>query len=108
MTGGCAISKRITSSAVITPGGVTGAYGQATKTKLIAVYATKEDDNATNTVKIWDSHDNNTTASDEVIRIELPATGANLEFDMHGALLSDGIYVEISGSGSCGITVCWA
>ena len=45
------------------------------------------------------SHDATVANSDEVARVYLPAAVTNLEHDFHGALLSDGIVVDVDTSG---------
>ena len=72
------------------------------KVRLNSVHITT-DGGATATVKIFDSHDATVANSDEVARVYLPAGVTNLEHDFHGALLSDGIVVDVETSGA---TVC--
>ena len=59
--------------------------------------------NALFTVKIWDSANSTTTSKKEVARLNLHAGGTaqTIEYDFHGAILAQGLYVEFStGSGS--------
>tara|TARA_A100001391_G_scaffold73075_2_gene46927 strand:- start:6453 stop:6752 length:300 start_codon:yes stop_codon:yes gene_type:complete len=72
------------------------------RTKLISIYATSTS-NALFTVKIWDSANSTTTSKKEVARLNLHAGGTaqTIEYDFHGAILAQGLYVEFStGSGS--------
>jgi len=78
------------------------------RTKLVSIYATSTT-NALFTVKIWDSANSTTTSKKEVARLNLHAGGTaqSLEYDFHGAILAQGLFVEFStGSGS--VTVNYA
>tara|TARA_R100001509_G_C4837179_1_gene205292 strand:+ start:587 stop:898 length:312 start_codon:yes stop_codon:yes gene_type:complete len=75
------------------------------KVRLNSVHITT-DGGGTATVKIFDSHDSTVVNSDEIARVYLPAAITNLEHDFHGALLSDGIVVDVdSSSGTVCVTV---
>ena len=78
------------------------------RTRLISIYATSTT-NALFTVKVWDSANSTTTSKKEVARLHLHAGGTaeTVEYDFHGAILAQGLYVEFdTGSGS--VTVNYA
>ncbi len=78
------------------------------RTKLVSIYVTSTT-NALFTVKIWDSANSTTTSKKEVARLNLHAGGTaqTVEYDFHGAILAQGLYVQFStGSGS--VTVNYA
>ena len=52
------------------------------------------------TIKIWDSKDSTLTGNTELARIVLntPAGPVNLEYDMHGVLAREGLYLQITNS----------
>ena len=78
------------------------------RTRLISIYATSTT-NALFTVKVWDSENSTTTSKKEVARLHLHAGGTaeTVEYDFHGAILAQGLYVEFdTGSGS--VTVNYA
>ena len=75
------------------------------RTKLVSIYATSTT-NALFTVKIWDSANSTTSGKKEVARLNLHAGGSAqcIEYDFHGAILAQGLYVEFSsGSGSVSV-----
>jgi len=69
--------------------------------KLISVHASGF--NSTGTIKVF----NNTAASGtELVRIAYDASKqVAIEFDMHGVIANGGLYLELSGSGSCAVSV---
>jgi len=76
--------------------------------KLISIHGqhTGADTNAAMTIKVFD----NTAASGtELARFILggtaPTAPITIEFDMHGALATTGLYLEISGTGTAAISV---
>ena len=86
MVAGCRTSGVLTASAVV-------ARHQC---KLISIHAT-ETAGAMAQIKVFDGTDNSGL---EVARIIL-AAGQTLEFDMHGVIMSEGIfYEETTGNGS--------
>ena len=98
---GCATSGVLGSSAVVS----------SSRCKLVSVHVTSNSSNS-NVIKIFDSHDNTTTGDVEIVRINTNAnnssTAFNMEYDMHGVVAAEGLYVEITGSGSCSVTVNFA
>ena len=52
------------------------------------------------TIKIWDSKDSTLTNNTELARVVLnTSTGPfNLEYDMHGVLAREGLYLQIANS----------
>lgn len=49
------------------------------------------------TLKLWDSGTATTSSKIEVVRMVLPAN-SNLEYDMHGRIMAEGIYVVVSAA----------
>lgn len=78
------------------------------RTKLISIHVTSNA-SAANVIKVWDSSDTQTSGDVEIVRINTSAdnstTAFNQEYDMHGVVAAKGLYVEITGSGSCAVTV---
>ena len=72
--------------------------------KIMSVHATSTA-NALMTVKIWDSDNSTTSGKKEVARIVLHAGGTaqTIEQDLHGVLVANGIYVQITGTGTCSV-----
>ena len=102
MSAACNTSKSFAASTIVHPN----------RCKLVSVLVSSIA-NAANVIKIFDSHDATTASSDEVLRIYTKSdnSGANVfnhEHDMHGAIMGEGLYVEITGSGSCPVTVNYA
>ena len=64
--------------------------------KLESVHATNASGSAI-TLNIWDSGTETTSSKIEVVRMVLPAN-SNLEYDMHGRIMAEGIYVVVSAS----------
>jgi hypothetical protein len=53
------------------------------------------------TIKIWDSKDSTLTNNTELVRFIVdPQTGSsvNIEYDMHGVLAREGLYLQITNS----------
>ena len=65
--------------------------------------------NNSNLIKVWDSSDTSTSGDVEIVRINTSAdnstTAFNQEYDMHGVIAAEGLYVQITGSGSCAVTI---
>jgi len=98
----CNTSKMFSSSTIVAPN----------RSKLVSIHVSSIA-SAANIVKVFDSHDATTSSSDEVLRVYTKSdnSGANVfnhEHDMHGAIMGEGIYVEITGSGSCQVTINYA
>ena len=94
-----ATSKMLTNpSNVVVVGGKS-----AQKVRLNSVHVST-DGGSTAQIQIFDSHDATTASADQISRIYLPAAVTNLEHDFHGAMLSDGILVNVSNNASA--TVC--
>ena len=72
--------------------------------KIMSVHATSTA-NALMTVKIWDSDSSSTSGKKEVARIVLHAGGTaqTIEQDLHGVLVANGIFVQISGTGTASV-----
>lgn len=64
--------------------------------KLMSVHATNASGSAI-TLNVWDSGTATTTSKIEVTRMVLPAN-SNLEYDMHGRIMAEGVYVVISAA----------
>ena len=100
---GCSGSGVITSSKVVS----------AARCKLVSIHVTSVNADA-NVVKVWDSHDATTTGDVEIVRINVPSgnntanNAFNMEYDMHGVIAAEGLYVQITGSGTCAVTVTFA
>ena len=75
---------------------------------LISILASTVTD-GTFTVKVYDSADNDPSAAGEVevARMQIHSTGAtrgnSMEYDMHGVVCQNGIYVDITGTGAYSI-----
>jgi hypothetical protein len=52
------------------------------------------------TIKVWDSKDATTSGNTELVRFVTKAnvSPANTEFDMHGVLAREGLYLQITNS----------
>ncbi len=79
------------------------------RTKLVSIHVTSNSSN-TNVIKVHDSSDASSSGDVEIVRINTRAdnSGANVfnqEYDMHGVVAAKGLWVEITGSGSCFVTV---
>jgi len=73
--------------------------------KIMSVHATSTA-NALMTVKIWDSDNSTTSGKKEVVRLQLHAgnTAQTIEQDLHGVLVANGIFVQIStGTGTVSV-----
>jgi len=76
--------------------------------KLISIRASTVTD-ATFTVKVYDSADNDPSSAGEVevARMQIHSTGAtrgnSMEYDMHGVVCQNGIFVDITGTGAYSI-----
>ena len=76
--------------------------------KLISIHASTVTD-GTFTVQVYDSADNDPSSAGEieVARLQISSTGAtngqSLEYDMHGVVCQNGIYVDITGTGAYSI-----
>jgi len=93
---GCATSGVMGTSQVVT----------ASRCKLVSVHVTSNSSD-TNTIKIFDNA--SAASGTEIVRINTNAannvTAFNMEYDMHGVLAANGLYCQITGSGSCSVTV---
>ena len=69
--------------------------------KLISIHATLTGQNPT-TVKVWDNA--SAASGKELARITLGQT-ENLEFDMHGVIATNGLYLDISSGTDEGAAV---
>ena len=77
--------------------------------KLISVHASTVTD-GTFTVKVYDSGDGTSLGSGgeiEVARLQIHSTGSTRgqseEFDMHGRMCENGLYVDVTGTGAYSI-----
>lgn len=87
----CRSSGVLTSSAVVS----------AERCKLISIHCISTDA-APTTVRVYD----NTAASGkELLRIILYPDSSASEFDMHGVIASNGLYLDISTGGGTGAAV---
>ena len=95
---GCLSSGVISSSTLVS----------SQRTKLVSVHVTSNSNNS-NVIKVFDSSDTSTSGDVEIVRINTSAdnstTAFNQEYDMHGVVAAKGLYVEITGTGSCAVTV---
>ena len=69
--------------------------------KLISIHATLTGQNPT-TIKVWDNA--SAASGKELARIRLGQT-ENLEFDMHGVIANNGLYLQISSGTDEGAAV---
>ena len=89
-----------TSKLLVSPDNVVVVGGKSPqKVRLNSIHISS-DGGSTATVNIYDSHDTTKVSADEIARVYLPAAVKNLEHDFHGALLSDGILVDVTASGA--------
>jgi len=96
---GCLSSGVISSSTLVSP----------QRTKLVSIHVTSNA-NAANIIKVFDSSDTSTSGDVEIVRINTRSDNSgtnvfNQEYDMHGVVAAKGLYVQITGSGSCAVTV---
>ena len=93
---GCATSGVLGSSDVVT----------ASRCKLVSIHVTSNSSNS-NVIKIFDNA--SAASGTEIVRINTSAannvTAFNMEYDMHGVIAANGLYCDITGSGSCSVTV---
>ena len=89
MVTGCRSSGVLTASALIVQG----------QSKLVSIHATAI--GQPTTIKVFDGTDN---TGKEVARIVLGQPDLTLEFDMHGVLCRNGIFLEeVSGAMACSV-----
>jgi hypothetical protein len=79
------------------------------RTKLVSIHVTSNS-NAANVIKVFDSSDASASGDVEIVRINTRSDNSgtnvfNQEYDMHGVVAAKGLWVEITGSGSCAVTV---
>ena len=80
------------------------------KAKLMSVYVTTNTTCVTTNfvVKVWDSSDTDTTNANEMFRFTAnenhSLAALNFESDLHGAIAGEGLFVEISGTGTVFLT----
>ncbi len=86
--GGCAGSGVKTADAVV----------QVGRCSLQGIKATNVS-GSTFTVQVYDSATATTSGKVEIARMVLAANGS-LEYDMHGRMCAEGLYVDITGSGT--------
>jgi hypothetical protein len=86
--GGCAGSGVKTADAVVHVG----------RCALQGIKATNAS-GSTFTVQVWDSATATTSQKVEVARMVLAANGS-LEYDMHGRICAEGLYVDVTGTGT--------
>ena len=76
--------------------------------KLVSIHASTVT-SGTFTVKVFDSADNDPSSAGEieVARLQIHAIDANkgqsMEYDMHGVVCQNGIFVDITGTGAYSI-----
>ena len=103
MVAGCSSSGVITASKVVS----------SSRCKLVSLHVTSINADA-NVIKVWDSNDSTTTGDLEIVRINVPSgnntanNAFNMEFDMHGVIAAEVLYVQITGSGTSAVTVTFA
>jgi len=78
------------------------------QTKLVSVHAIRTGVPSVVTIKIFDvASSSDAGASNEVCRIVFdntdPASPAMIEYDMHGVLCNNGIYLEITGTAAVSV-----
>jgi len=86
--GGCAGSGVKTADAVV----------QVGRCSLQGIKATNVSGSSF-TVQVYDSATATTSGKVEIARMVLAANGS-LEYDMHGRMCAEGLYVDITGSGT--------
>lgn len=99
MASGCLSSGVFSSSTLVS----------SQRTKLVSVHVTSNA-NAANVIKVFDSSDASSSGDVEIVRINTRSDNSgtnvfNQEYDMHGVVAAKGLWVEITGSGSCAVTV---
>ena len=70
----------------------------SSRCKLMSVHATNASGSAF-TVSVYDSGAATTSGKVEVARLYLASNGS-LEYDMHGRICAEGLYVDFTGAGS--------
>ena len=97
-SGTCCTSGVRTADAIIHKG----------RCKLVSIHASTVT-SGTFTVKVFDSADNDPSSAGEieVARLQIHAIDANkgqsMEYDMHGVVCQNGIFVDITGTGAYSI-----
>ena len=76
------------------------------RTKVVSIHATATG-NALFTFKLWDSDNTTTSGKKEMVRLNLKGDAVNMEYDMHGAIAANGLYLEIT-TGSGFVTINYA
>lgn len=85
------------SSGVLTASAVIAAHQCRLKSIHVAAEAGGPD---VITIKVWDSKDSTLTNNTELARFvfSVPSGPVNLEYDMHGVLAREGLYLQITNS----------
>lgn len=91
------MSSACVSSGVLT----TDSLVSAKRVKLVSVHCSCST-GGTATIKVYDSGTATAVGKVEVARMIVGA-GTSNEFDMHGRVMAEGIYVDITGTGSYSI-----
>jgi len=93
---GCNTSGVLTASSIV----------NTSRTKLVSIHATATG-NALFTFKLWDSDNTTVSGKKEIVRVNLKGDAVNHEYDMHGAIASNGLYLQIT-TGSGFVTINYA
>ena len=85
------------SSGVLTASAVIAAHQCRLKSIHFSVFAGGPD---VITIKVWDSKDSTLTNNTELARFVVKASQvvSNIEYDMHGVLAREGLYLQIANS----------
>lgn len=78
------------------------------QTKLVSVHAVRTGPPSSVTIKLFDAATSgDASAANEVCRMVFdntdPASPSMLEYDMHGVLCSNGLYLEITGTAAVSV-----
>ena len=76
----------------------TDAVAYVGRCALKSIHATNAS-GSTFTVQVWDSGTATTSGKVEIARMVLASNGS-LEYDMHGRICAEGLYVDVTGTGT--------
>ena len=93
---GCNTSGVLTTSSIV----------NTSRTKVVSIHASAIGD-ALFTFKLWDSDNTTTSGKKEIVRLNLKGDAVNMEYDMHGAIAANGLYMQIT-AGSGFVTINYA
>ena len=93
---GCNTSGVLTTSSIV----------NTSRTKVVSIHASAIGD-ALFTFKLWDSDNTTVSGKKEIVRLNLKGDAVNMEYDMHGAIAANGLYMQIT-AGSGFVTINYA